>query len=360
MSANNVAGALGRGIAQAGSTLARAATPTRLGILTAGAAAFAVADAAILYSRRAAMAGMYQNQLMFPSDLVQEQSGRNFYMSFNFQKYEKRSIANSPFLRSQGTVRLPIPKNIRDNLSVSYGSPSLSPVVGGVLESVIGTTPPGGGFLGSTGMLGTMVDRAGGALGSAAAGAVVEAAQTADAGRGILPAVSAYTGLAVNPYQTVLFEKPDFKSHDFSWEFMPRDENESRIVRDIIRTFQFHTSPGVSDGAGLFFSFPSMVIISLFPSSEFLYKFKPCVIKSVSVNYASGASPSFFKRTNAPSAVTINLNLQEIEYWTNKDYDPNNPTNVFDDEAALARNAERLTQAQRAENIRRAEESQTP
>jgi len=354
MAANNLATAVGRGIGQAGNFIAGAATPARLGILAAGAAAFTVVDAGILYSRRSTMAGAYQNQLMFPSDLVQPNI-RNFYMSFNFQMYEKRSIANSPFLRSQGTVRLPVPKNIRDNSSVSYGTPTLSPVVGGVLEGIVGSSPTGSGFLGG---LGTIVDRAGGALAAGASGAAVMAAQAADAGTGILPAVSAYTGLAVNPYQTVLFEKPEFKTHDFSWELMPRDENESRIVRDIIRTFQFHMSPGVSDGAGLFFSFPSMVIVSLFPSSEFLYRFKPCVITSFSVNYASGSSPSFFKRTNAPASVTISLNLKEIEYWTNKDYDPNNPTNVFDDDAALATNAARVTRNQAA--ARRTNESSFP
>lgn len=301
---------------------------------------FAVVDAGLLYSQRSNMAARYQQtNLIFPRDLIQD--NRSFYISFNFQMYEKRSIANSPFLRSQGTVRLPIPSNLKDSLSVTYGQEPLSPTVGATLEGLIGESPVGAeGF----GILGTGINRGVGAVTSGAAGAAVDLAQrAASAISPDLPkAGSAYTGLAVNPYQTVLFKNPDFKRHNFSWKFMPRDEVESARIRDIIRTFQHHMSPGVSRGPGIFFSYPSMVVMSLFPSSEYMYRFKPSVIKSVDVNYAAGSAPSFFKRTSAPTAITLSIQFDEIEYWTNNDYDPNNPTQVFNDDAAITSNNARL------------------
>ena len=259
------------------------------------------------------MAARYQQEIVFPSDLVQ--SNRDFYMSFKFQKYEKRSIANSPFLSPEGTIRLPLPGNLKDNLSVSYGTESLGPVAGAVLESVIGEAPTGQGL---TGAIRSIADRTIGSVTSAAEGAAIQAAQ--NAAPQTLNAASAYTGLAVNPYQTVLFKNPNFKKHNFSWKLMPRDEEESNKIRDLVKTFQFHMSPGVSRGPGLFFSYPSMVIIQLFPSSQFLYRFKPCVVESVDVNYAAGSGPSFFKNSKAPTAVTFSVQLQEIEYWTNNDY----------------------------------------
>lgn len=278
----------------------------------------AVATAASLYNFRQTLANQFQNQLQFPSDLTSPDAGgegRNFFMGFSFMKYEKRSINNSPFLRSEGTVRLPIPEGIRDNLSVSYNTASLTPMVGAGLEAVAGTNPNGA-TIGSVGrgVVDTLAGRTLGLLQGAAADGDARAA---------FQATQAYLGLAVNPYQTVLFEKPEFKTHNFSWKIMPRDERESGIARDIFRTFQYHASPGVAGGSGLFFSYPSMVIISLYPSSEFLYRFKPCVIKSVNVNYAAGSNPSFFKRTNAPTAMTLSVQLQEIEYWTNNDYSEN-------------------------------------
>lgn len=284
-------------------------------------AGFAISNAADLYRSRQNMANQFQDHLEFPSDLIQPFAGgegRNFFMSFSFMKYEKRSIQNSPFLRSEGTVRLPIPDGIRDNLSVSYNTAGLTPAVGAALENFTG---PATGAIST--ITGTITDTLAGATIGALQGAAAGNENAAAAAR----ATQAYFGLAVNPYQTVLFEKPEFKTHNFSWKIMPKNEDESNRARNIFRTFQFHASPGVSEGAGLFFSYPSMVIINLYPSSEFLYRFKPCVLKSVNVNYAAGSNPSFFKRTNAPTAMTLSIQLQEIEYWTNRDY----TANTFDD-----------------------------
>lgn len=316
-------GAVGRGAVNA-----IRANPIRAGVGAAGIAGIAAVgvggyaaftDASSLYNSRERMAGQFQQEEMFPSDLIQNDASRNFYMSFKFQAYEKRAINNSPFLRSNGTVRIPIPDNIRDNMSVTYGSTSFSGptgmAVGAGLESLAGSR---GLTASAEPTFDNYVSRAASAALDGASGAAVGLADkfAGDAGK----AAQAYFGVAVNPYQTVLFEKPEFKSHNFSWKFMPRDASESGTIRNIIRTFQYHMLPGVSEGVGLFFSYPSMVVISLFPSSDFLYRFKPCVIKSVNVNYGAAGAPSFFKTTGAPTTITMSIEMQEIEYWTNNDY----------------------------------------
>jgi len=218
-------------------------------------------------------------------------------------------------------------------LNVSYAAEPLGPAVGAALESAIGNGPSATGEAGLTQGLGRIVGAGASFIEGTAVAAVQGAAPQAAA------AASAYSGIAVNPFQTVLFKQPTFKKHNFSWKLMPRDEEESGKIRDLVRKFQFHTSPGVSDSNGLFFTFPSMVIVSLFPSSEFLYRFKPCVIESVDVNYAAGSGPSFFKRSQAPTAVTLSIQMQEIEYWTNNDFEENS----FDDTAAITRNIRLLT-----------------
>jgi hypothetical protein len=62
-----------------------------------------------------------------------------------------------------------------------------------------------------------------------------------------------------------------------------------------------------------------MAIINLSPDDSFLYKFKPCVVESMSVNFAAGGQPSFFKNSNAPTEVQIDINFLEIEYWLKED-----------------------------------------
>jgi hypothetical protein len=70
---------------------------------------------------------------------------------------------------------------------------------------------------------------------------------------------------------------------------------------------------------GTLLSYPNIANIQLFPNDTFLYKFKPCVIESMSVNFAPANTPSFFKSTNAPVEVQLSLQLKEIEYWLNED-----------------------------------------
>jgi hypothetical protein len=293
-------------------------------VVTAG--AFALMDAASLYNTRGQMASQYQQESMFPEDLVQP-GVRNFYVSFKFQKYVKRSINNSPFLRSEGTIRLPLPGNLKDNMSVNYDNAPLGAAVGAALDNLAGSNLVESDISATTRNLG---QRTASALASGLQGTAAELV-TSVGGQGY-NAASAYFGVAVNPYQTVLFKQPDFKSHSFSWKLMPKNEYETGQIRDIIRTFQYHMSPGVSENNGLFFSYPSMALISLFPESDFLYRFKPCVVKNVSVDYASGSAPSFFKSTKAPTSITLSIQLQEIEYWTNRDFDASS----FNDNSAIA------------------------
>lgn len=281
----------------------------------------AAGSARDLYNLRGPMSSQFQQPLTFPLDLIRDR--RNFHTSFSFMAYEKRSIQDQPFLRSMGTVRLPIPDNLKDNTSVTYSPQDLTPAVGAALEQLMGE----GGVSALTPELGNSVSetiqsgiRSLGAAASIGGAALEGGAAGFVAGTRPGQAVSAYSGMAVNPYQTILFEKPEFKTHSFSWKIMPKNEQESDTARNIFRTFQFHMLPGVSEGTGLFFSYPSRVIVSLYPSSEFLYRFKPCVIRSVNINYAAGGNPSFFKSTDAPTAMTISVQLQEIEYWTNNDY----------------------------------------
>jgi hypothetical protein len=111
--------ALVRG-AGAAARFARTASPRLQTAIVGGIAVggvLALNDAASLYNSRIDKANQYQEQHEFPNDLT---SITPFYMSFLFQTYEKRAIRNSPFLRSRGTIRLPIPDSLKDTTSVTY------------------------------------------------------------------------------------------------------------------------------------------------------------------------------------------------------------------------------------------------
>ena len=131
-------------------------------------------------------------------------------------------------------------------------------------------------------------------------------------------AASVLSGITTNPFQVVLFKSPEFRRHTFSWRLVPRNLDESERIKNLVDVFKYHSLPGLSPGA-VFFSYPEVLEIKFRPTDKYLYKFKPCVVRNVSINYAPN-SPSFYRSSNAPTAVQITISLQEIEIITKADY----------------------------------------
>ena len=128
------------------------------------------------------------------------------------------------------------------------------------------------------------------------------------------PTDAAYAafGVAPNQFLTVMLKGPQYKKHEFSWKLSPRNEQESEAVRKIILTLNNAIAPGVT---GAYFTFPKVFEIKFNPNENVLYKFKPAVIESMSVNYAPSGAPAFYRRTNAPDSVELRLQFLELEFW---------------------------------------------
>lgn len=240
----------------------------------------------------------------FPLDL-----GNYGFMSFAFQKYSfgtGSALFGQTKIESAGNIFLPIPNNLRDNTSVQYQELS-------VLDTLT---------------------KAGGSLLSSNAGAAQKTALTEGVNRSTtskifagltnaatpdaiaLGLAQASGGLAVNPFMAVLFKNPTFKSHAFTWKLIPRDSKESGEIKGIINAFKKNMLPG-RDPTGALFTYPSLVQVRISNQNN-MYAFKPAVIKSFDVNFASAGTPSFHQ-DQTPTSVDITVQLQEIEYWLNED-----------------------------------------
>lgn len=267
---------------------------------------------------------------IFPTDLLRSNdlSQDLFFIKFQFKQYEKRSQDNSKVIRVNGPgIKLPIPKSLRDNLSVSYDSPSLGSLVGATLDvlsgdAILRNQPP---------RVPTLLPQLPSIPQGASNLAAAAALQAIDLNSPLAQATSAFTGIAPNPYQTWLFKHPNFRNHSFSWTLAPESPEESDIIRTIVRLFQKNMLPAKQNGSNaLLLQYPSLVYIQLFAgnpqNSSYLYDFKPCVLKSVSADYAAAGRPAFFTSNNqrgvsgAPAAVTLSIELQEIEFWTQDDF----------------------------------------
>jgi hypothetical protein len=246
----------------------------------------------------------------FPQDL----ENYKHHISFDFVKFQRRSIFQQPFLSGSGSIKLPIPANLVDRQTVNYAEETPGLLMGSGIEAGLKNGGAVGGAVG--GALGAATQ-----FGATAAGIGTGIEKTVNAVGQAAPFVLGAFGVAVNPFLTVLFKSPTFKRHSFAWRLSPNDPKESTLLNNILTKFKYHMLPSKADSAvGAILNYPDMCIVKLYPQDNWLYKFKPCVVTDISINYAPNGNPSFYAETNAPSDVQLTINLLEIEYWLKEDY----------------------------------------
>ena len=286
-----------------------------IGIASAIAAGTAISAA--IRNKRPFKQALYNKILVFPNDL---ETKFPLSMRFEFKEYKRRSIFNQPFEKSSGIIRLPIPKNIQDKFQASWKEHDQGTIVGAAVENLIGykdeqvsLKEATGGIAQALGIVGsqTVLSNLTAALGNLTKGSFAEgkAPEAAD----LLQPL----GLAINPFLTVMFDKPTFKRHSFNWKLIPRNPDEAQTINSIITSFKYAMLPDIASGTGgTLLNYPDTVQISFYNSDSFLYRFKPCVVTNMSVNYAP-TGPSFFRGTsNVPTEIDFSIDLLEIEYWT--------------------------------------------
>lgn len=264
--------------------------------------------------------------IYFPNDLLSSgNDSRNFYMQIQFVSYKRRSIFDKVFLSPQGNegIYLPIPNNLVDTQTVTYGEEGADAAVGAAIEQGLGGGFSKGGIAGAIGAAGNVAK----GLGLDTARSI---AQNAPNGLKVsVDQILQMSGVAQNPFLTVLFKSPTFKQHSFSWKLAANNVEETEKIRTIIETIRYHMLPAMAPSqGGTLLTYPDMALIKLMPDDKYLYRFKPCVIESMSANYAPAASPAFFKLKNAPVEVQLSIQLKEIEYWLKEDvFDPSQRAN---------------------------------
>jgi len=127
-------------------------------------------------------------------------------------------------------------------------------------------------------------------------------------------------GLAINPFIKMLFRGIGMRTFEYEFKFTPRDQAESVIIDSIIKVFRRAAHPNYAGAQQYFLTYPTEVQITYLQSragDEFeeipwMNKFKPSVITSLSVNYAS-AGYYVPMRDGFPSETTLTLQFTENE-----------------------------------------------
>jgi len=180
------------------------------------------------------------------------------------------------------------------------------------------------GFVNSANSLGDLFNRGNGLNADLARTAVMAASKIpsgiADAlgfNLDLADALKVGTASTPNPFREQVFRNVDTREFVFNYKFLPRSQQETQHVQNIIQQFKFHMHPELSD-SGLFYIYPSTFDISYFfkgSRNQNIHKISTCVLEKMSVDYGSGSGYNTFP-DGSPTEIDIRLQFREIEVLT--------------------------------------------
>lgn len=263
--------------------------------------------------------GKNSNELIFPKDL------QRYHTKIEFFEYERPNPAVTAANKIyKGSICLPLTRTIEERHDISYNS--------GLELGAIPATFANEIFNGKLkGKNNTMRNIAG-----LWAGKSVLEGLSGLGGNEFLAIIQQESKASLNPNISVLFRAPTFRSHRFEWLLAPNNEEESKIVRKIIKKLKFAALPNFFKDTTAVLDFPLMCRVKLMPWADpadkdmraeykdnYLFDYKYAVIESLNINY-SPESLAFFNPEGgsapAPAFVSITMNLIEIEYFTAEEF----------------------------------------
>lgn len=282
---------------------------------------------------------LYQNDTMRPSLYFPADLDAEHYMIFSIKKRKRLFKEELGTTNTYQNIVLPVPSNLTVQQSANYTDTELG-LSGGMAAGKINTgdlSAAGSALSGAisakigaatdafkTGDTDAMIKGAGVALpgiAGAAAGKVAGGVGALLAFGGtagdVTAGLSVDNGVAINPHLAVVFQGMGFRSHQFTYKFMARNQDESDTVKNIINTFKYYMLPSFAGGSRLAFNYPDEFSIEFADSIKpYLYDIGACVLKDVSVNYNGEGMPIFFETSGAPVSIELSLTFQETQIFT--------------------------------------------
>ena len=153
-------------------------------------------------------------------------------------------------------------------------------------------------------------------------------AKQADKGTGMLAA----QGIAVNNHLALTYKGPtQFRTHEFSFTFFPKNKPEADTIQSIIKDFENGMLPrmkGMSKVAGRtlsapFFQSPRHWTIDFFKKNgeknEYLFQIGKSVITAMNINHDQQSTVSLHIEDESPVQTSLSLTFQEIELQISSD-----------------------------------------
>ena len=244
---------------------------------------------------------MATNLLSYPLGIGKEvASGKHYMMIESYESINALSTASSP----TSSIALYIPPNA---LKTTIGA-NFEGLAGGIVSATVGGEK-------EMSVFGTIGDVAQKIMASA------------NVSKNFM---AAGAGLAVNNHMALVYRGPgEFRTHDFVFQFFPKDGDEALMIQKIINDFKNGMTPRLSGSLGgsetrltaPFFKSPRQYKIKFLGGgkfSDYLFTIQTSVLTSMTVNHDPQGIVGFHG-DGAPVQTTMSLNFKEIEFLLSGD-----------------------------------------
>jgi len=137
-------------------------------------------------------------------------------------------------------------------------------------------------------------------------------------------------GVAINPNLELLFSGPSLRSFSYNFRFTPREKDEAKEIRDIIKVFKKGMAPRRTKG-DIFLNVPYVWQLKYIKGGTddvdsgtqhpYLNKIKPCALKSFNVNYMPDGSYMTYRDGGSMTSYDVSMEFGELEPIYNQDID---------------------------------------
>jgi len=221
-------------------------------------------------------------------------------------------------------IALPMQPGISDSNSVDWGADSLNPIQLALARVAYGAMGP----LSELNLQGAG-ENVMNALKSAGTGLLGDISETDIKSYFAGQAVGANiftraTGKVLNPNLELLFRGPQLRTFSYNYTFTPRDPDEARVIRSIIRHFKKNMAVRRSS-SGLFLETPYVFDLKYIYSGgstqhPFLNKIKKCALTNFNVQYTPDGSYMTYK-DGSMTSYSVSMQFSELSPIYASDYD---------------------------------------
>lgn len=238
-----------------------------------------------------------------------------------------------------GTIKLPIPQNIRDLNATGWGDDSLNTAAAYAAAATGGVMFNEGGFIDN--IIKAVKQTGADAQNLLTDGTTQSAIQSAftSATANLLGANTTVEGLLaraegviLNPNKELLFNGVSLRDFSFTFDMAPRNDTEAEQIRQIIRVLKKNMAPvtanatgtnGDIKSTGLFLRSPNVFQLTYKTGAgphPFLNKFKLMALTNMGVNY-TGSGTYMTYNDGVPVHIQMTLNFKELDPVYAEDYD---------------------------------------